>query len=98
MKPCKPGLSDKRATVVSKIIALLLGLLSILLVVLIKFAGKGIVSVSGHSIISSLINFLSKITASFEAGYRQDRVVSMTLHLWNSMHYDLVAIETPRKF
>ena len=58
MKPCKPGLSDKRATVVSKIIALLLGLLSILLVVLIKFAGKGIVSVSGQSIICFLINFL----------------------------------------
>ena len=58
MKPCKPGLNDERATVVSKIIALLLGLLSILLVVLIKFAGKGIVSVSGHSIICFLINFL----------------------------------------
>jgi hypothetical protein len=46
VRPCKPGLSDKKATVVSKVIALSLGIVSLLLVVLIKFAGKGIISVS----------------------------------------------------
>ena len=49
VKPCKPGLTDKKATVISKIIAFSMGIVALILVLFIRYAGGGVLSVGDAS-------------------------------------------------
>ena len=46
VRPCRPNLSDKSATLISKLLSLGLGLASITLVLFARYFGSGILSVS----------------------------------------------------
>ena len=46
VKPCMPGLTDKKATVVSKVMAFSMGIVALILVMFIKYTGSGVLSVS----------------------------------------------------
>ena len=46
VRPCRPNMSDKQATVISKIISLIIGVVCIVLVLFAKQFGSGLLSVS----------------------------------------------------
>lgn len=51
VRPWKPNLSDKHATIITKVLSLVFGVLPILLVLFAKYFGSGILSVCHTSII-----------------------------------------------